>query len=259
MRAPKLGVKYLEVPRDTRGMGTSGVFIAEPALDREFALSEPVAHDDWVPANLGREKYQRNHVKQTLDQLRRELRPGPGDSGAVQGGQAFSGLVAVANALGGLLEGQAIGADVRVPLEAGANGSGGAGGAGGGGGGTEGGARRSGKLSARVDGQPLLALGSDRQRVAKFPIRVAVPDGERARLSAEARVVVDGGSETPAEAPVGTIAPTMLGWATGLDSSAPVPGATTIADGMMDVLWVWVTQPPDTAVTVLVTIAKEPM
>ncbi len=107
MRAPRMIVKYLEAPRDARGLGTAGVFIAEPSLNGEFALSEPVAHDDWVPANIGREKFQRNNVKQALEALRRELRPSttdgvPSGEGSRSGAssRSLTGSVASSKATG---------------------------------------------------------------------------------------------------------------------------------------------------------------
>jgi hypothetical protein len=272
MRAPRLVVKYLEAPPDPRGLGLSGVFIANPQLDGEFALSEPVAHDDWIPANLGREKYQRNLVKQTLDALRKELRPDFVSGGDVEGGTALSGLLALANGLGALLDGHGIGTDAGRPAESattdGAGGGvpGGAGFGGGGaesgrdGGGSEAGAGAAGagsgvpsrtrRASVRLEGRPRLLLLGD-QAVARFQVHPSVPAGHIVRVTAEPRVVVDGGAELPSEAPLGTSLPRVLGWSTSADEPATELRDALTADAGTEHAWVWVTQPEDTAVTVL--------
>jgi hypothetical protein len=268
MRAPKLVVKYLDAPSDPRGLGLSGVFIANPQLDGEFALSEPVAHDDWIPANLGREKYQRNLVKQALDALKRELRPDLTQSGGVEEGTALSGLLALANGLGALLDGHGIGADARRPNATGGgdpSGSGApAGGAGrsagadgdkgqGGGAGGGGGGIRTRRASARLDGKPrLLLVGGE--AVARFQVQSNVPTGQVVRITAEPRVVVDGGSEAPSEAPLGAVLPRVLGWSATADEARAALLPELTANASTERAWVWVTQPEDTAVTVLLHI-----
>jgi uncharacterized membrane protein YgcG len=268
MRAPKLVVKYLDAPADPRGLGLCGVFIANPQLDGEYALSEPVAHDDWIPANLGREKFQRNHVKQALDALKRELRPDLTQSGGVDSGTSLSGLLALANGLGALLDGHGIGSDAarqNVDPSGGGSAGGGAGkGAGassgdgdggrsgaGGGAGNGAGAKR--RASARLEGKPRLVLMAD-QAVARFQVHPTVPAGQAVRITAEPRVVVDGGAEAPSEAPLGTPLPRVLGWSTSADEEVSSLRADLRADAATDRAWVWVTQPEDTAVTVLLHI-----
>ena len=264
MRAPKLVVKYFDAPSDPRGLGLAGVFIANPQLDGEFALSEPVAHDDWIPANLGREKYQRNLVKQALDALKRELRPDLTQSGGVEAGTALSGLLALANGLGALLDGHGIGADARRPSTsagAGSSGtgasaggagssSGGDGGSGEGGGGGGTGPSRSRRASARLDGKPRLLLVRG-EAVARFQVQPSVPIGHVVRITAEPRVVVDGGAEPPSEAPLGTVLPRVLGWSVSADEAKTPLLPQLTADASTERAWVWVTQPEDTAVTVL--------
>jgi hypothetical protein len=265
MRAPRLVVRYFDAPSDPRGLGLSGVFIANPQLDGEFALSEPVAHDDWIPANLGREKYQRNLVKQAVDALKRELRPDLTQSGGVETGAALSGLLALANGLGALLDGHGIGADARRqdasggrdPSGSGAT-AGGAGGPGAGAGNEgpaggragAGGGTRPRRASVRLDGKPrLLLVGGE--AVARFQVQPNVPTGQVVRITAEPRAVVDGGSEAPSEAPLGAVLPRVLGWsATSEEAQASLTPELT-ADASTDRAWVWVTQPEDTAVTVL--------
>jgi hypothetical protein len=267
MRAPKLVVKYLDAPADPRGLGLCGVFIANPQLDAEFALSEPVAHDDWIPANLGREKYQRNHVKQALDALKRELRPDLTQSGGVDSGTALSGLLALANGLGALLDGHGIGSDAGrdnvKPSDGGPAGGGAGNGAGassgnrsdegqpGAGGGAGTGARaKARRASVRLEGKARLVLMGD-QAVARFQVHPNVPAGQAVRITAEPRVVVDGGAEAPSEAPLGTPLPRVLGWSTSADEAMSSLRADLTADAATERAWVWVTQPEDTAVTVL--------
>lgn len=273
MRAPKLVVKYLEAPSDPRGLGLAGVFIANLQLDSEFALSEPVAHDDWIPANLGREKYQRNHVKQTLDALKRELRPDLTQATGVESGTTLTGLLALANGLGALLDGSGIGADAGRPVagqdlplgdaRAGTSadrGQPGFGDAGGGGAGAGGagvpqlkGKRR--RATARLDGKPRLVLVAD-EPVARFAVETNVPSGQVVRITGEPRVVVDGGAETPSEAPIGTPVPRVLGWSTTADGARGPLAPELAADETTGRAWVWVTQPDDTAVTVLLHIEE---
>ena len=105
-RNPRLIVKYLDVPRHPDGQSTAGIFVADPHLDQEFAASEPVAHDEWVPANLQLEKYERNPVKQALDKVREALQRCPPESVADRGTGIFAGTARLSSYLGGILTGQ---------------------------------------------------------------------------------------------------------------------------------------------------------
>jgi len=102
-----------------------------------------------------------------------------------------------------------------------------------------------------------LAVDADGRPVPRFPVRVVVPAGQTAVMSAQGRAVLDGGSEAPAEAPLGAEVPEILGWSPSLDAGQVlVPGPARLPEGE-HTLWVWVTQPADTAVTVVLAIEKD--
>lgn len=69
MRNPRFVVKYMPVERDPSDLEMAGVFIADPAVDEEFAKTEPVAHDDWQPVSLGNR--QTSIVKVTLTNIKK--------------------------------------------------------------------------------------------------------------------------------------------------------------------------------------------
>lgn len=67
MRNPRFVVKYMAVEKDPSDLATAGVFIADSAVDGDFANTEPVAHDDWQPVSLGNR--QRNVVRICLTRI----------------------------------------------------------------------------------------------------------------------------------------------------------------------------------------------
>ena len=244
VRNPHFVVQYRDTPRDPVGRRLAGVFVADPAADELFARSEPVAHDDWLPANLGLKRYDRNPVKQALDKIATSIRD---DAAAIPvggGDVATAGLVALAADLGSILQGRVGGVDPRVAeVATGRRG-------------TSGRAptpRRGGRPVVTVTGPPLLRrLGSG--RTALFPV-VVHPTVGRVRLTGTARVVLDGASESVDDAPVGAPAPELVGWSSGPDEPAPsVSGNSLDLDGPTSQLTVlaWVAQPVDTAVSVTV-------
>lgn len=242
MRAPRLVVKYLEAPQDPRGQGLAGVYLADPALDRDFALSEPVAHDDWVPSKLRLGKYQRNPVRQALEKLKQELRPPVVAEQQPESASRHAGLVALASQLGALLDGQPGGTDARrLPLLP----------SGGRGGGTGTGRHRR-RVGARVDGNPELLLLAGEPAV-RFPVQLVAAEGEPLRVLAEPFVVVDGGVEHPAEAPIGAPLPRVIGWGDG-ETIESEGASVQVAAGQAGRLWVWLVQPPDVALTVVLSI-----
>jgi len=266
MRDPRLVVRYMDVPQNPQGLATIGVFVAHPAMNEQFATSEPVAHDDWAPENLRTERYERNPVKQTLDKIRRTFRATSATAPSAQGDVQTEGAVRLANALGDLLAGIAPGVDPRIqprdggilPPRAGAGGGGRTAGSGGdstGGAGSRVGRRRM-EPSAAIVGTPSLELVGSRL-AAMFEVRVSVPEGRNVVIRAEPRVVLDGGAAEPAsDRPAGAVVPQVLGWSSnggrpdGSSSYRPsTPGESIVG--------LWISQPPDTAVSVLVQAVEE--
>lgn len=108
MRPVQLVVKYLEgtaLPDDR--IEWAGVFMAseEDEVERAFALSEPPAHDDWIPGNL-----ERGHAKTFVNVALRKLEARaaeiglPASSASTQEGEVPP-LARVSGMLGSALEG----------------------------------------------------------------------------------------------------------------------------------------------------------
>lgn len=74
MRGARFIVKYLPVTPIRDGLTTRAVFIADPKFEQIFRQSEPVAHDDWLPAKLGRKKGERNEIRQALEKIAKEFK-----------------------------------------------------------------------------------------------------------------------------------------------------------------------------------------
>lgn len=108
MRPVQLVVKYLEgTALPDERLEWAGVFLAsdEDEVERAFALSEPPAHDDWIPGNL-----EKGHAKtfvrvalRKLDARATEIGM-PASSGSSQEGEAPP-LARVSGMLGAALEG----------------------------------------------------------------------------------------------------------------------------------------------------------
>lgn len=261
MRDPRLVVRYMSVPRNPEGLATIGVFVSHPDMDEQFAMSEPVAHDDWAPENLRTEKYDRNLVKQTLDKIRRTFRTAPITAGATQGDEQSAGGVRLANALGDLLAGITIGVDSRIQSGLRTPDGGSAQRQDGGGAGAEStsghrrGRRRT-EPTATIVSAPRLTLVESRL-AAVFQVRVTVPEGKAVVVQAEPRVMLDGGAAEPAsDRPAGASVPRVLGWSA--DGARP-DGYTEYRTGTSgdSTVELWVSQPADTAITVLVQAVEE--
>ncbi|WP_154674163.1 hypothetical protein [Nakamurella lactea] len=263
MRDPRLVVRYLDVPRNAQGLATIGVFVADASMNERFAQSEPVAHDDWAPENLRMEKYERNPVKQALERIRKVFRTAPIATVSDQADEQTAGVVRLANTLGDLLAGIAPAVDPRLlPMERNLSGRTGGDGAGDGaaanrgtgsgvadGKGARGGRRRS-EPSAVIVSTPRLAMLGDRL-AAVFRVRIELPAGKSVVVTAEPRVVLEsGGAESVSDRPAGASVPVILGWAT--DGGPPYGGSAfspeTAGESLVDL---WVSQPADTAITVL--------
>ncbi len=256
MRTPRLIVKYQEIQSDPHGQLTVGAFIADRSLDREFALSEPVAHDDWVPANLHLEKFERNLVKIAMERLRGEFRSEVRRIAEPDSDTRFSGITRLASSMGDLLQGNLAGTDARINAGAAsggktrtANPTAGRGGAAAGGQGRGGAARRH-ASAIRISGEPALRL-IDGQPVAEFGVTVSIHQVRSLQLTAVPRVVLDGGvPESIGEEPVGADAPTVLGWTTAEGEHLTREAELELTEQGEYELRVLVQQPADAAVTV---------
>jgi hypothetical protein len=248
MRNPRLIVRYWEAPPDPTGQGTAGVFIANPRKNGDFALAEPVAHDDWVPDNLQLQRYERNPVKIALDRLRAEFSQGARHSLAPPAAGSDSGATRLASAIGGLLApGSGDGtSDARIQRP-------------------QGGRGRPSKQRPPASGrEPGLRSGTavvagegvlrwaDHGIEVEFPVAAEIGDGVGIRITAEARVVLDGGvSEAPEQAPLGADRPAVLGWTDAATGEWLARGRVIQLTGPLPAgLGLRVHQPADSAVTV---------
>ncbi|WP_007024505.1 hypothetical protein [Saccharomonospora iraqiensis] len=263
MREPRFVVRYHPVAKDPRGQSTAGVFIAAPELDNEFALAEPVAHDSWVPQS--RTKNERNPVRQALNKIKAEFKeaanPAPDPSAA----PGPTGVARVASELGSLLEGQSGGTDPRVPEPTrppgngpSGNGPSGNGGHAGGRQGTGPGGGRSRRRSgtAKIIGPPRLTI-RDGNRVAEFPVTATV-SGSALRVTADAKVVLEGGAEESAnERPVGAELPTVLDWRLETTGTRHDGAELRVTEAGDHAAVVSVRQPADAALTVKLSSVEE--
>jgi len=264
IRSPHFVVSYVDVPRHPSGQSTSGVFLADPALDHDFAEAEPPAHDAWIPTKGKHFDPVRRVLRQIADILKPRPATGPSPSAREE-----PGVVTVASSLGGLLDGQHAGGDIRVPwsptpstiplvtaapaavqaLPAGTGSS------------TNGSAEGTGmargrpagqRPGIRYEGQPRLHVTGGR-RAVEFPFIVNKPPGHaEVKITARPEVFVDGGRET--EPPAGAEVPELLGWydrATG--SVRPGQDLVVTQDG--ESRWsAVVSQPSDAAVTIALSV-----
>lgn len=253
IRAPRFVVSYMDVPRHQSGQSTFGVFLADPALDLEFAEAEPPTHDAWIPTK-GRYF---DPVRRVAKQIADLLKPRP-ISDIPRDGSEEPGVVTVASALGGLLDGQREGGDVRLPgSPPPPGGPGPSGGAPPAGNGPQGGHGRSGRPadrrpSIRHDGQPRLLLIRGRTAV-EFPFTVSKPAGQgEMRITARPDVFIDGGRET--DPPLDAELPELLEWHH-LDAGSVSRGPDLVVTQDGESRWsVVISQPRDAAVTVALSV-----
>ena len=268
IRSPHFVVSYMNAPRHPSGQSTFGVFLADPDLDGDFAEAEPPAHDAWFPTKGKHFDPVRRVQTQIADLLK--PRPAPDVS---RDGHEEPGVVTVASALGGLLDGQSASGDVRVPwsppnsppapgsvapdirpggspdpstaassAEGGLTGDAGAA------------PRSTGRQrpSVRHDGQPRL-LVTDGRTAVEFPFAVYKPHGGgEVRVTGRPDVFIDGGRET--EPPLGAEVPELLEWhdlATGTVSRGPDLVVTQDGESRWSVV---ISQPADAAVTVALSV-----
>ena len=268
IRSPRFVVSYMNVPKHPSGQSTFGVFFADPALDRDFAEAEPPAHDAWIPTK-GKHF---DPVRRVQTQIADALKPHPATN-LSRHGREEPGVVTVASALGGLLDGQSEGGDIRVPwappnstaspggtnhdtrrsgsADSSAGTGSSTGGTTGGAGATPGPSARQ-RPSIRHDSQPRL-LVTDGHTAVEFPFVVNKPRGQgEILITARPDVFIDGGRET--EPPLGAEVPELLEWhdlATGTVTAGP--GLVVTQDG--ESRWsVVISQPADAAVTVALSV-----
>jgi hypothetical protein len=289
MREPRMVVKYMQVPEHPMGSTTVGIFVADSEFDHQFAESEPVAHDDWIPAKIISAKYERNPVKQALDKIRQAVKatatlpPIAGTSPEAEGiapviGDLLGGMVSDTPGFGGRPwrlpaaptgGGTPGGGTPGGGTPSGGTPGGGAPGGGAPGGGAPGGGAPGGTLGGGAPGggtpvrvgratvlSPQLRVGADGKLQVAFPVRFArFSTDSSVLLRAEPRVVLDTGLEPEDEGPAGASLPVVLGWENleGLELSDGTE--VRLGPGSNEVLLL-IDQPPDVAVTVSVNMRE---
>jgi hypothetical protein len=112
MRQANFVVKYLEVTQKADQISTRGVFKSNLDFDADFRKSEPVAHDDWIPAKLQLKPNARNQIKQTLDNIKENFKS---ISGIKRGTEDGEGSVLLGNVIGRLFGGLGLTGPSRPP------------------------------------------------------------------------------------------------------------------------------------------------
>lgn len=238
LRDPRMVVKYLSVASQPDGVPVFGVFISAPDMNKTFAQSEPVTHDDWVYQKTAMAKGAPNPVRIALDNIRETFRSLSARGTKAASGVASKGASRVAAALGSLLAGFAgTGAEEQLPAETNVSG-----------------ARRPRKAAVRQVASASLDL-LDGEIVAQY--RFAVTGGRpgnHVAIRVAARVVTESGgneSASPADADM----PRFAGWITSRGSlyseevlTVPVP--------CDDEITAMFTQPADTAIRVTATVEE---
>jgi hypothetical protein len=173
----ELVVKYETFqPLDHPTIQWSGVFKPVAAVDDSFALSEPPAHDDWIPASMS-DRAQKRDVNVALRRIKEQvtefLRPlAPKDDSSAK----TTPVAAVADALAGLIGGLEGNAASRRP--------------------SRGGGRKptSGRPAARVL-ESLLGDMTHGRRLGYARVACTGKDAGLVRLRASVAVGVEGGSD----------------------------------------------------------------
>lgn len=227
MRAPLLVVEYMEGPEPPAPFaGWAGVFVADTEHDRAFALSEPPAHDAWIPKGV-EDKRQKRIVNMTLKRLRETARGLTASRPASTDGEGL-GLGALADSLGDLLPVVGPGPVLPPPN----------------GGGRVGSIRRS---RATVTGHKLETDSGGLVLVAHVVVQLR-PAARRASLAMEVGVATNDGSGVETSAPVGASVPSVLRWVD--PSGATHDGASVVVSGTEEEIWqAHVRLPSDAAVT----------
>ncbi|GGR73189.1 hypothetical protein GCM10010169_16480 [Micromonospora fulviviridis] len=116
MRGPRMVVDYRDVTADASGQAITGVFIADPELNDDFAAAEPPTHDRWQPRLAQRQRFARNPVSQALNHIDRIFKDRRGaDRAEMVDAENGPGITRLASLLGSLLDTQPGGTDPRIP------------------------------------------------------------------------------------------------------------------------------------------------
>jgi hypothetical protein len=268
MRGPRLIVRYLPVASHPTGLATAGAFIAAPEHEDQFAQSEPVAHDDWIPENLALEKYQRNVVKQALAKIGSVVRASVRSLNPDSAEAPTQGITRISAALGEMLS-AAPGSDLRVKAFDAGSVVGSAGGdpAAGtvgvppvpGAGATVPSAVRRVRGVSRIElvGDPRVVV-LENGVYADFDFDIVGQLDEPICVVGEALVVIDGSqTETRDTAPLGAPTPAIDCWIN-RDDEALTNNRDLLVDADGPRRWsVRVSQPADTAVTVALRVRRD--
>lgn len=265
MREPRFIVRYLPV-QDSARYRFRGVFIADKKHDENFALSEPVAHDDWNPQNLQLPKGTRNPVKQTLDKIKAVFATRARNDSSAAEATSLSGVTAVARELGTLLSGApGFGAEFVVPTDPNKRplpppSPGPGGGSGSEGEGSDGSRSALGSRPRSAPRTYRVAVGDEPELFYRdgaieleYEVRATVGpqfDPSTTTLVAEPHIVLDDG-RTEKEAPLGAPVPEVAGWfVDGIQVSSSAQVALESISGR--VATVIVLPPLDTAISLQV-------
>ncbi|GIJ34441.1 hypothetical protein [Micromonospora sediminimaris] len=267
IRRPGLVVEYRNVTPDPFGHAISGVFIADPELDEDFARAEPPTHDRWQPRLAQRQRYARNPVSQALNRIDRVFRERRAGNATAPTTEAATGVSRLANVLGTLLDTQAGGTDTRIPTgsdnavphppttPSGAPAThAGTPTAGNGGNGRQQANHGRGPRSApgpalRFHPRPRQTLLADGGRAVEFDIDITGSSGASLALIAQPLVAVADGAPEPADE---TTPVEVLHWRD-RDNGDLTPGPRLNLTTVTSEHWtVTLTQPADAAVTVRV-------
>jgi len=273
MRGPRFVVRHLPVRPAPSGQATSGVFIAYPDLDEDFARSEPASHDEWRAVNIGLAPNQRNPVRQALKKIKDRFNRRSTVASATAASH-HPGTVSLASRLGRLFDGTVTGTDPRIPafptsipssassrpsaadadevekqrgpIAQGAEEIR-----------SEGETQRDGGRTGRPPfarrprasvGPTVRVVNLDGTAAVEFTAEVTVPDGiSGAVIAAEPYVLLEGGRES--DPPAGAAVPQVIFWreiATGALHRGPL---LTVMEAGTSRWLITVSQPPDTAVS----------
>ena len=166
----------------------AGVFICsdEDEVERAFAISEPPAHDDWIPTFHVPRSRSRSYVKVALERIKQRISNPGGDPDTPINPGGAGKLAATADKMGKFIAG--VQGD-RIGTA--------------GGGRTGGGAGKGRGKKVRASRPVFERLEkTDDGDISVFSLDVEVPDGRRA-MSRTARIILEGGSKSDTAAPNG--------------------------------------------------------
>jgi hypothetical protein len=236
MRNPRIVVKYLPISNTNTDHYYHGVFVADSGADQDFAESEPVAHDDWVPQT--KQKFARNYVRITLDHIRRFFKETSSAEAKPDNSIMSQGVSRLSSALGGIV-GSFAGDGAGQKLLSGHPG-----------GKPKGGMR---KPTMHPAGQPTL-VDIDGKACVAFSYTISGgPSGAVYTLEAKTAVVADGDSTDRDTDPEFGATPELIGWQDSRGSLLDSPSIILPYDGQIAAI---VSLPADTAVQADVSLVE---